>query len=51
MVYVPIERPEDWKQFLADPDKQWKKGYSAYSLAHLTSPPKRLPLNLQLLII
>lgn len=26
--------PEDWKQFLADPEKHWKKGYSARTLAH-----------------
>jgi hypothetical protein len=24
----------DWRQFLADPEKQWKQGYSAYELAH-----------------
>ncbi|WP_373316225.1 DUF6946 family protein [Paenibacillus cookii] len=23
-----------WRSFLADPEKQWKKGYSAYELAH-----------------
>ncbi|WP_320042849.1 DUF6946 family protein [uncultured Desulfobacter sp.] len=31
---VPARDPEDWKQFLAHPDKQWKKGYSARSLAY-----------------
>ncbi len=26
--------PNDWKGLLADPDKQWKRGYSARTLAH-----------------
>ena len=26
-------KPEDWKQFLAQPEKQWKDGYSAKELA------------------
>ena len=26
--------PHDWKQFLADPEKKWKPGYSACTLAH-----------------
>ena len=33
-ILVPAIDPEDWKQFLAHPDKQWKKGYSARSLAY-----------------
>lgn len=33
MFYVPTSKPEDWKQFLAQPDKQWKDGYSAKELA------------------
>ena len=27
-------RPQDWKDLLADPAKQWKRGYSARTLAH-----------------
>lgn len=26
--------PHDWKQFLADPEKHWRSGYSARTLAH-----------------
>jgi len=26
--------PQDWKNLLADPGKQWKRGYSARTLAH-----------------
>ncbi|MBU3198260.1 hypothetical protein LL037_21190 [Clostridium estertheticum] len=33
MIYIQTKSKEDWKQFLAEPDKQWKDGYSAKSLA------------------
>ncbi len=33
-IYIPSKGPEDWKQFLAEPEKQWKKGYSARALAY-----------------
>jgi hypothetical protein len=33
MFLIPATKPEDWKQFLAQPDKQWKDGYSAKELA------------------
>ncbi len=33
-VYIPSKKAKDWKQFLADPKKQWKRGYSARTLAH-----------------
>ncbi|MFA6365570.1 MAG: hypothetical protein WCX13_00060, partial [Candidatus Hydrogenedentales bacterium] len=33
MFYIPTSKPEDWKQFLAQPEKQWKDGYSAKELA------------------
>jgi len=26
--------PADWQQFLAQPQKQWRPGYSAWALAH-----------------
>jgi len=32
--HIPANNPEDWKQLLAEPDKQWKTGYSAKSLAY-----------------
>ncbi len=32
--FIPIDNPEDWKSFLAEPDKQWKSGYSAKALAY-----------------
>lgn len=32
-VFIPSVGPQDWQKFLADPEKQWKAGYSAYELA------------------
>jgi hypothetical protein len=32
--YIPTRSPEDWKQFLIDPEKQWRTGYSAKALAY-----------------
>ena len=33
MFYVPLTKPEDWQQFLADPEKHWRDKFSAKSLA------------------
>jgi hypothetical protein len=33
MFYVPLTKPEDWQQFLADPGKHWRNKFSAKSLA------------------
>jgi len=32
-IYIPTEGPEDWRRLLVSPDKQWRDGYSAKSLA------------------
>ena len=32
--YMPTTSPDDWRQFLADPDKHWKSGFSAKELAY-----------------
>ncbi|MFF5996455.1 hypothetical protein AAGS61_17210 [Lysinibacillus sp. KU-BSD001] len=42
--YVPSQGPESWKAFLADPEKQWKEGYSAYELAHCWESSANLPM-------
>jgi len=31
--YIPTKGPLSWKALLADPEKQWRKGYSARTLA------------------
>ena len=33
-LYIETKGPESWKEFLAEPKKQWKTGYSAKSLAY-----------------
>ncbi len=33
-IYVPSKGPDCWKNFLADPEKQWVTGFSAKTLAH-----------------
>lgn len=32
-IYVPTQGPDDWQRLLADPEKQWKSGYSAKAAA------------------
>ncbi|WP_353471680.1 hypothetical protein PVT71_10230 [Salipiger sp. H15] len=32
-IYVPTTGSEDWRQFLADPATQWRRGYSAMAAA------------------
>lgn len=32
-VFIPTAGPEDWRRFLAEPEKQWKRGYSAMAAA------------------
>jgi len=32
-IHAPISSPEGWKRLLADPDKQWRTGFSAQTLA------------------
>jgi hypothetical protein len=33
-IFVPTAGPETWKQLLAEPERQWRTGYSARSLAY-----------------
>ena len=42
-ILIPSSTPEDWKQFLADPEKHWKKGYSARSLAYCWHDANGMP--------
>ncbi|MFC1857316.1 DUF6946 family protein [Thermodesulfobacteriota bacterium] len=32
-IYIPTDGPEDWRHLLASPERQWRDGYSAKSLA------------------
>ena len=33
-IYTPTKSVDDWRRLLTEPEKQWKTGYSARSLAH-----------------
>lgn len=33
-IYIQAQGPGDWARFLAEPEKQWRRGYSARTLAH-----------------
>jgi hypothetical protein len=33
-IFIPAASAEDWRKFLAEPDIQWKPGYSARALAY-----------------
>jgi hypothetical protein len=45
-ILVPSCGPSDWKQFLAQPEVHWAKGYSARTLAHswedVDTPPSEV---------
>ncbi|MFI8577550.1 DUF6946 family protein [Rossellomorea aquimaris] len=45
--YVPTKGMESWKEFLADPEKQWKRSYSAYELAKSWEGADNLPSSVQ----
>lgn len=34
IIFIPSESAESWKAFLAQPERQWKTGFSARSLAY-----------------
>jgi len=42
-ILIPSSGPEDWKQFLVEPEKQWKSGYSARSLAYCWQEADGMP--------
>ena len=42
-VYVPSRGPDDWQRFLADPEKQWRRGFSARTAAYSWESANGLP--------
>jgi hypothetical protein len=46
-ILIPANSADDWKQFLAEPDKQWKSGYSARSLAHCWQDADGMPVDVK----
>jgi len=45
--FIPSKSPEDWKGLLAEPDKQWKTGYSAKALAYCWEEAGGFPKSVQ----
>ena len=45
--YIPTSGIEDWRKLLADPEKQWRTGFSARSLAYAWESAKGFPAEIQ----
>jgi hypothetical protein len=48
-IYVPSSGPSAWQQLLADPERHWRTGYSARSLAHAWENAETLPAEISAL--
>ncbi|RKZ13461.1 hypothetical protein DRQ53_13270 [bacterium] len=46
-IYIPASSADDWQQFLADPAKQWKTGYSARTMAYSWQEANGIPDEVQ----
>lgn len=46
-IYIPSAGPDSWQQFLAKPEKQWRTGYSARSLAYSWEEADGFPEEIQ----
>ena len=46
-IFIPTTSPEDWKALLAQPDKQWRTGYSAKALAHCWEEAQGFPKSVE----
>lgn len=42
-ILIPTTGPDDWRRLLADPEKQWKRGYSAMAAALSWEASRGLP--------
>lgn len=42
-IFVPTQGIEDWKRGLAEPDKQWREGFSAHALASSWESDQGMP--------
>ena len=49
-ILVPTTGPEDWKRLLADPEKQWKHGYSAMAAAQSWEAANGVPREIAALL-
>jgi len=46
-IYIPSPGPGSWQQFLAEPEKQWRTGFSAKSLAYSWEEADGFPAEIQ----
>lgn len=46
-ILIPTGGAEDWMRFLADPEKQWKKGYSAMAAALSWEAAQDIPIEIK----
>ena len=44
-ILIPASSPEDWQKLLAEPEKHWKRGYSARTLAYCWQEAQGFPLS------
>ena len=49
--YIPSAGPDSWQQFLAEPEKQWRTGYSAKSLAYSWEEADGFPAEIQRVLV
>ncbi|MEZ0018064.1 DUF6946 family protein [Sinorhizobium fredii] len=49
-IYVPSRGSSDWQRLLADPEKHWRVGYSAVSLAECWEAARGLPNEIRQLL-
>lgn len=45
-IFVPSRGPGDWRALLAEPEKQWARGYSARTLAHCWEDSDAFPVEI-----
>jgi hypothetical protein len=46
-IYVPTSNVHDWQQLLAEPEKQWKSGFSARALAYAWEEADGFPIRVK----
>jgi hypothetical protein len=49
-IYLPSREPEDWRRLLGDPEKHWRIGYSARTLAHCWEHAGHLPPEIETIL-
>ena len=50
-IYIPAVNAEQWAQFLADPVKHWRQGYSARTLAYSWQEANGFPVEVEKVLI